>query len=518
MPARKRNLIDSTTRRLSRPDRRKPGLCVVGPGPARSLRQAHRLLRRALAGRDDSARVRAASPGRARTRWSGCSTRAAPNRCETGGTRSSTDVDSAAAIDVAAISGWRRYAHVAVRRLLRNFPGASLGADIVFASDLPSASGMSSSSALVVGTVNALAEIGGLHERPEWRENVRSAADAAGYFACFENGLAFGTLAGDSGVGTHGGSEDHVAIVCGAPRAAQRLAIRADSTRGRGEAARCVDVRDRVERRGGAEDRTRDGEVQQRGATRELLLELVEPSGDAAAVARRRTDVGDGGADRLRDLMRERRRSGRRSPGAARPVRARGRSRPRGARRGSCGRCRAPRELSAASQADAESMLGNQVPETIALARSRARPRRLRRVGIRRGLRRQRLGAGRARPGRRIRRAVASGVSRVVSRERRRRRLSSRRPVPHFRDWSSLRQLPRLCAPRIDARYGEASPELVDVNRPTSGGGQPPTPNSQRRAARTRGAKVDTACLIASASTQMVRSDSLGSWELEVGS
>ena len=52
-------------------------------------------------------------------------------------------------------------------------------------------------------------------DRPEWRENIHSPLDAASYYACIENGLSFGTLAGDSGVGTHGGSEDHAAIVTG---------------------------------------------------------------------------------------------------------------------------------------------------------------------------------------------------------------------------------------------------------------------------------------------------------------
>ena len=46
-------------------------------------------------------------------------------------------------------------------------------------------------------------------------EHRQRRCDAAGYFACIENGMAFGSLAGDAGVGTHGGSEDHVAIVCG---------------------------------------------------------------------------------------------------------------------------------------------------------------------------------------------------------------------------------------------------------------------------------------------------------------
>ena len=49
---------------------------------------------------------------------------------------------------VATCKGWSHYVEVVARRLLRNFPGSAIGADIVFASDLPRASGMSSSSAL----------------------------------------------------------------------------------------------------------------------------------------------------------------------------------------------------------------------------------------------------------------------------------------------------------------------------------------------------------------------------------
>ena len=56
-----------------------------------------------------------------------------------------------------AHQGWRRYVAAVCRRLTKNFPGARLGADIVLASDLPRASGMSSSSALVIGVATALA-------------------------------------------------------------------------------------------------------------------------------------------------------------------------------------------------------------------------------------------------------------------------------------------------------------------------------------------------------------------------
>ena len=117
----------------------------------------------------------------------------------------------------ARYTGWRNYVDVVTRRLARNFPGAALGADIVIASDLPRASGMSSSSALVVAIATVLVRIAGLGNRADWRDNIAGPRDAAGYYACMENGLSFGTLTGDAGVGTHGGSEDHAAIVTGRP-------------------------------------------------------------------------------------------------------------------------------------------------------------------------------------------------------------------------------------------------------------------------------------------------------------
>jgi len=114
-------------------------------------------------------------------------------------------------------TGWRHYVEVVVRRLERNFPGAPIAADVAFASDLPRAAGMSSSSALVAGLAAALVRVARIDARPEWRTNIRDRLDAAGYYACLENGRSFGTLEGDAGVGTHGGSEDHAAIVDGRP-------------------------------------------------------------------------------------------------------------------------------------------------------------------------------------------------------------------------------------------------------------------------------------------------------------
>jgi galactokinase len=111
--------------------------------------------------------------------------------------------------------GWRHYVEVTAARLARNFPGSALGAEIGFASDLPRAAGMSSSSALIVGVATALVHAGGLRGRAEWQQNVRTAIEEAGYLACVENGRTFGGLAGDAGVGTHGGSEDHAAMLAG---------------------------------------------------------------------------------------------------------------------------------------------------------------------------------------------------------------------------------------------------------------------------------------------------------------
>ena len=112
---------------------------------------------------------------------------------------------------------WAHYVDAVVRRLARNFPAAALSAEIVLASDLPPASGMSSSSALMVGLAAALVRISGIESHDEWRRNITGPLDAAAYYACIENGATFRDLAGDAGVGTHGGSEDHAAILCGAP-------------------------------------------------------------------------------------------------------------------------------------------------------------------------------------------------------------------------------------------------------------------------------------------------------------
>lgn len=111
---------------------------------------------------------------------------------------------------------WGGYLQAVVDRLALNF-GELRPAHLEIDSDLPLASGMSSSSALVVAMALSLIDHNGFRDTPQWIENIHSDIDLAGYMACFENGMTFGTLEGVRGVGTFGGSEDHTAMLCCKP-------------------------------------------------------------------------------------------------------------------------------------------------------------------------------------------------------------------------------------------------------------------------------------------------------------
>jgi len=125
----------------------------------------------------------------------------------------SLDFDFSADIHIPAF-GWSIYPMSVARRIARNFARGMRGADIALASDLPRSAGMSSSSVLVIAIFVALCEINGLEQRPEYRSNIHNAEELAEYLGCVENGQSFGPLVGDKGVGTFGGSEDHTAILC----------------------------------------------------------------------------------------------------------------------------------------------------------------------------------------------------------------------------------------------------------------------------------------------------------------
>ena len=115
------------------------------------------------------------------------------------------------------VGHWSNYPATVLRRVARNFPAAATGADIAFGSDLPPASGMSSSSAFMIAVFLAAAALNDLDQAVPFRAAIGSMTDLAGYLGTVENGQTFGPLAGDKGVGTFGGSEDHTAILCCRP-------------------------------------------------------------------------------------------------------------------------------------------------------------------------------------------------------------------------------------------------------------------------------------------------------------
>jgi galactokinase len=112
---------------------------------------------------------------------------------------------------------WHNYPATVVRRIVRNFAPPLAGCDISIASDLPRASGMSSSTAFIIATFLAIADRNALDARPGWEDSVASLEELAAYLGTVENGASYGDLAGDRGVGTHGGSQDHTAILCAVP-------------------------------------------------------------------------------------------------------------------------------------------------------------------------------------------------------------------------------------------------------------------------------------------------------------
>ncbi|MBX7056412.1 MAG: hypothetical protein K1X36_15800 [Pyrinomonadaceae bacterium] len=115
-----------------------------------------------------------------------------------------------------AAGHWGNYAAETASRLTRNFAGAiTRGATVRFTSDLPKAAGLSSSSALMIMVFAALASVNRIDRTAVYKQDLPGGAEIAEYLGCIENGCSFRSLAGSSGVGTFGGSQDHAAILLG---------------------------------------------------------------------------------------------------------------------------------------------------------------------------------------------------------------------------------------------------------------------------------------------------------------
>lgn len=110
---------------------------------------------------------------------------------------------------------WAKYAVEVINRLRNNFGGGHRlnGVSISFHSDLPRASGISSSSALMILVFAAMAAANDLTSRDRFKANITNGCELAEYLGCIENGQSFKNLSGSAGVGTFGGSQDHAAIL-----------------------------------------------------------------------------------------------------------------------------------------------------------------------------------------------------------------------------------------------------------------------------------------------------------------
>ena len=111
---------------------------------------------------------------------------------------------------------WVIYPVTVARRLARDF-GITRGIDLAFASDLPLAAGLSSSTALCLGVYSALAFANRLEEHPAYRSAIANRFALADYLGCVENGRPFGPFPGDVGAGILGGSQDQTAILGAQP-------------------------------------------------------------------------------------------------------------------------------------------------------------------------------------------------------------------------------------------------------------------------------------------------------------
>ena len=105
----------------------------------------------------------------------------------------------------------------AVKRVTRNFGPELRGFNLAFRNTLPSSAGLSSSSTLITSIFIVFALANDLASHQDFRDTVATFEELSEYLGCIENGQSFGRLEGDRGVGTFGGSEDHAAMLCSTP-------------------------------------------------------------------------------------------------------------------------------------------------------------------------------------------------------------------------------------------------------------------------------------------------------------
>ncbi len=129
----------------------------------------------------------------------------------------SAELDINALTDPGLHNNWTVYPATVARRLAGMSPVPLRGADVAFISNLPPAAGLSSSSCLIVGFYLALArsnlELFATHNIAFPQDPL----ELGDFLGCIESGRSWREHSADKGVGTHGGSQDHTAILCSRP-------------------------------------------------------------------------------------------------------------------------------------------------------------------------------------------------------------------------------------------------------------------------------------------------------------
>jgi len=271
---------------------------------------------------------------------------------------------------------WTNYPMTVCRRIAQNFPstpgntpGALRGCDIAFTSDLPQAAGLSSSSAMIVAVFMAIAEVNALQRHPAYRAQIKSNLDLAGYLGAVENGLSYGSLQGDRGVGTLGGSQDHTAILCAHANALSRFSYRP------------VQLESRVDLPHGMlfVIGVSGVSAQKTGNAQAQYNRAAELAGEAASIWRNKTDRADphlaAAANSSPQAITELRQILNEAPDAVRLRAEQFLDETYTIVPGACealaaGDVTGFGGLTDRSQHGAETMLGNQVPQTVHLARS----------------------------------------------------------------------------------------------------------------------------------------------------